>query len=127
MNTEKTDQNNVFGEPLQSCCFEPATGVFRDGFCNTDINDPGLHIVCARMTKEFLEYSLLQGNDLITPKPDSNFPGLQEGDRWCLCAMRWKQAFEAGLAPPVYLKSTHEQTLQVTTLQNLKSCAIDIH
>ena len=83
--------------------------------------------MCAQMTKAFLEYSLLQGNDLITPKPELEFPGLQEGDQWCLCAMRWKQAFEAGLAPPVYLESTHEQTLDIVSLQDLKSCAIDIH
>ncbi|MCW7553121.1 DUF2237 domain-containing protein [Endozoicomonas gorgoniicola] len=127
MKAQTSQQKNVFGEPLQPCCFNPATGVFRDGFCHADSNDPGLHVVCARMTREFLEYSLLQGNDLITPKPEFDFPGLQEGDRWCLCAMRWKQAFDAGLAPPVYLKSTHKQALEVTSLQDLKSCAIDIH
>ena len=127
MKAETSDQKNVLGEPLQPCCFNPTTGVFRDGYCHATKNDPGLHLVCARMTKDFLEYSLLQGNDLITPKPEFDFPGLQEGDRWCLCAMRWKQAFDAGLAPPVFLKSTHEQALEVTSLQDLKSCAIDIH
>ena len=127
MISESAEQKNVFGEPLQACCIEPTTGFSRDGFCHSHSNDPGQHIVCARMTREFLEYSLLQGNDLITPKPEFGFPGLREGDRWCLCAMRWKQAFDAGIAPPVFLKSTHEQALHIATLQELKSCAIDIH
>ena len=127
MTSASTEQKNVFGEPLQPCCMDPLTGFTRNGFCHVHSNDPAQHIVCASMTREFLEYSLLQGNDLITPKPEANFPGLCEGDRWCLCAMRWKQAFDAGLAPPVFLKSTHEQALTVASLRDLKSRAIDIH
>lgn len=127
MRTTQSVQKNVLGEPLQACCYDPVTGAFRDGFCHAHKDDTGKHLVCARVTDEFLQFSLEQGNDLITPYPAMNFPGLKEGDRWCLCAMRWKQAFDAGVAPPVYLHSTNELTLDVISFQALKSKALDIH
>ena len=114
---------NVLGEPLRSCSFDPLTGYFRDGCCNTRADDTGSHVVCARMTHEFLQFSLARGNDLITPRPEYRFQGLQASDRWCLCALRWKEAFDAGLAPPVFLESTHIRALDFVTLEQLQSCA----
>jgi uncharacterized protein len=108
---------NVFGLPLQACCFEPQTGYYRDGYCHTGPEDAGRHVVCARVTREFLEFSLRRGNDLISPRPW--FPGLKPGDRWCLCAMRWQEAYEAGVAPPVVLESTHEAALRYVPLDVL--------
>ena len=110
---------NVFGEPLEACCFDPLTGFYRDGYCNTDWSDFGVHVVCAVMTREFLEYSSACGNDLVTPIPGS-FPGLKPGDRWCLCVSRWKEALLAGKAPPVVLESTHISALQEVSIQDLK-------
>lgn len=104
---------NVLGTNLIACCYEPLTGFYRDGFCQTGEEDAGTHTVCAVMTTEFLEFSKLQGNDLITPMPMYNFPGLKAGDKWCLCALRWKQAAEAGVAPPVILEATHKKTLEI--------------
>jgi hypothetical protein len=118
-----TTARNVLGTELEPCSLDPLTGFFRDGCCNTDEHDRGLHVVCARLTAEFLEYSRSRGNDLVTPRPEFNFPGLKPGDRWCLCALRWKEAFEAGLAPPVVLQATHQRALDVVTLEQLKSCA----
>ncbi|WP_339836210.1 DUF2237 domain-containing protein [uncultured Maribacter sp.] len=104
---------NVLGTKLISCCYEPLTGFYRDGFCQTGFEDSGTHTVCAVMTKEFLDYSKEQGNDLTTPMPEYNFPGLKAGDKWCLCALRWKQAADAGTAPPVVLEATHKKTLDL--------------
>lgn len=117
---------NVLGEQLQSCSESPVTGFFRDGCCNTGPDDLGLHTVCAVMTAEFLAFSQARGNDLSTPMPEMGFPGLKPGDRWCLCAARWKEAFEAGTAPRVYLTATHEATLQIVALEDLKKFAVDL-
>jgi uncharacterized protein (DUF2237 family) len=114
---------NVLGTELEPCSLDPLTGFFRDGCCNTDPHDRGLHVVCARMTTEFLEFSRARGNDLVTPRPEFSFPGLKPGDQWCLCAMRWKESFEAGVAPPVVLQATHERALDVATLDQLRSRA----
>lgn len=107
----ETKARNVLGGPLKSCSTEPVTGFYRDGCCRTGREDLGVHTVCAEMTEEFLAFSLSRGNDLITPMPDYRFPGLKVGDRWCLCAGRWFEAYEAGVAPPVVLAATHEATL----------------
>jgi uncharacterized protein len=112
---------NVLGTPLIPCSYDPLTGYFRDGCCNTDSNDQGSHVVCAKVTQAFLDFSLQQGNDLVTPRPEYRFAGLKAGDRWCLCALRWKQAFEAGVAPKVVLESTHLRALDYVTLAQLQS------
>ena len=117
---------NVLGEPLESCSEDPLTGYFRDGCCNTDRTDVGLHTVCTRVTAEFLAFSRERGNDLITPMPAFGFPGLVPGDQWCLCAARWQEALEAGVAPPVRLAATHERTLEVVSLVDLKRRALDL-
>jgi uncharacterized protein (DUF2237 family) len=119
-----TEALNVLGKPLQDCSFDPLTGYFRDGCCKTSSVDAGSHVICARVTKEFLEFSFSQGNDLMTARPAYQFPGLQPGDQWCLCAMRWKEAFDAGLAPPVVLESTHQRALHFVTLEQLQSHAV---
>jgi len=119
-------QRNVFGEPLAECSVAPLTGFFRDGCCNTGPEDLGSHTVCAIMTDEFLTFSKAAGNDLSTPMPEFGFPGLKEGDRWCLCAARWQEAFEAGFAPKVVLSATHERALQIVSLSDLKRHAIDL-
>jgi uncharacterized protein (DUF2237 family) len=119
-------QRNVFGEPLADCSNNPLTGFFRDGCCNTSDQDFGSHTVCAVMTDEFLAYSKSAGNDLSTPVPDYAFPGLKKGDRWCLCAARWQQAFEAGNAPKVVLSATNERALEIVSLADLKRFAIDL-
>jgi len=112
---------NVLGTPLVPCSYDPLTGYFRDGCCNTDENDQGSHVVCAKVTQAFLDFSLQQGNDLVTPRPEHRFRGLKAGDRWCLCALRWKQAYIAGAAPKVVLESTHQRALDFVTLEQLKS------
>jgi uncharacterized protein (DUF2237 family) len=117
------DARNVLGEPLGSCSMDPVTGFFRNGCCETGPEDVGMHTVCAVMTAEFLEFSELVGNDLSTPRPEFGFPGLQPGDRWCLCAPRWKEALDAGVAPPVVLEATHEEVLAITPLGILKDHA----
>jgi uncharacterized protein (DUF2237 family) len=119
-------QVNVFGDPLADCSHSPKTGWFRSGCCETDASDVGSHTVCAVMTGEFLEFSRSRGNDLSTPRPEFGFPGLKPGDRWCLCAARWQEAFESGCAPKVTLKATHRRALQVVTLTDLKTHAIDL-
>ena len=119
-------QQNVFGEPIELCCNDPLTGFYRDGHCNTGPNDVGRHAVCALMTDEFLEYSAAAGNDLSTPRPEFNFPGLVAGNRWCLCAMRWEQAYRAGKAPKLYLKATNIVTLRAVPLEILKPYALDL-
>ena len=103
---------NILGTGLQSCCMDPVTGFFRDGYCNTSQMDQGTHVVCAVMTDEFLEFTKSRGNDLSTPRPDYQFPGLKAGDHWCLCVLRWKEAHEAGVAPPIKPEATHEKTLE---------------
>ena len=117
------DARNVLGEPLGSCSMDPVTGFFRNGCCETSAEDVGLHTVCAVMTAEFLAFSASVGNDLSTPQP--RFPGLKPGDRWCLCAPRWKEALDAGVAPPVVLEATHEETLAITTLGVLRDYAVE--
>ena len=104
--------NNVLGTPLIGCCTDPMTGYFRDGYCNTNAMDTGRHLVCAIMTEEFLKFSKERGNDLITPRPEWRFPGLKPGDGWCLCALRWREAYDAGFAPMVRLEATHEYALE---------------
>lgn len=115
---------NVFGTALRPCSLEPKTGFFRDGSCNTDKTDFGSHTVCAVMTEEFLRFSFDRGNDLITPRPEYQFPGLGPGDSWCLCALRWKEAFDAGKAPLVNLEATHERALEVLRLEDLVEYAV---
>ena len=117
---------NVLGEPLESCSTSPMTGFFRDGCCSTGPEDRGSHTVCALVTDEFLDFSRSRGNDLSTPVPQFGFPGLKAGDRWCLCAPRWQEAFVAGRAPRVALKSTHEGALLHCKLSDLKSRAADL-
>jgi uncharacterized protein (DUF2237 family) len=121
-----SDARNVLGEPLATCSDDPLTGFFRDGCCNTGRDDAGVHTVCARVSAEFLAFSRAQGNDLSTPVPAFGFPGLRPGDRWCLCAARWKEAAEAGCAPRVVLAATHERTLGIVDLAQLKRHAIDL-
>lgn len=116
---------NVLGTPLRDCSRDPVTGYFRDGCCRTDDSDTGTHVVCARMTAEFLSFSAERGNDLVTARPEWQFPGLVPGDRWCLCARRWREALEAGVAPPVDLEATHIRALAVVTLADLKYHAIE--
>jgi uncharacterized protein (DUF2237 family) len=117
---------NVLGESLELCSINPMTGFFRDGCCNSGQEDVGSHTVCAVMTAEFLQFSKSQGNDLSTPMPEFGFPGLKPGDRWCLCAPRWQEAFEAGQAPRVVLRATHEGALSHCSLADLKRFAIDL-
>jgi uncharacterized protein (DUF2237 family) len=114
---------NVLGTELVPCSYDPLTGYFRDGCCRTDAQDAGSHVVCARVTQAFLDFSRARGNDLVTPRPQYRFRGLQPGDRWCLCALRWKEALEAGVAPPVVLESTHERALDYVTLEQLQAHA----
>ncbi|MGQ0598331.1 DUF2237 family protein [Aquabacterium sp.] len=123
MSIELTSGRNVLGGPLRACSFAPLTGFFRDGCCRTRGEDEGLHVICARVTQEFLSYALSQGNDLVTPRPEWRFPGLKPGDRWCVCATRWLQAWKAGVAPPVVLDCTHEKALEVVPLEVLQACA----
>ncbi len=118
---------NVLGSPLQPCSERPVAGFFRDGCCNTGDEDIGAHVVCVRVTREFLEFSSARGNDLTTPHPEFGFPGLTPGDRWCLCAMRWVEALQAGCAPQVVLSATHEVMLEYTPLADLKKFAIDLN
>ena len=120
------EQKNVLQEKLQPCCFKPKTGFFRDGFCHTANIDQGMHTVCIEVTKEFLEFSKSRGNDLSTPRKEFNFAGLNPGDKWCLCATRWKEALDAGQAPQVVLSATHEKTLTIVSLEELKKHAIDL-
>ncbi|ABA20844.1 conserved hypothetical protein [Trichormus variabilis ATCC 29413] len=115
---------NVIGTELELCCSSPVTGFYRDGFCQTGAYDTGMHVVCAQVTAEFLEFTKSRGNDLSTPYPEYNFPGLQPGDRWCLCAARWQEALEAGVAPPVILTATHARALEVCSLDDLQKHAL---
>lgn len=117
-------EKNVLGTPLQVCSLEPLTGFTRTGCCETGPEDTGRHTVCAQVTEEFLVFSALQGNDLSTPRPEYGFSGLNPGDRWCLCASRWQEAADAGLAPPVVLEATHERALDIVSLADLKYHAL---
>lgn len=121
MTIELTPGRNVLGGPLRACSYAPLTGFFRDGCCRTRPNDEGRHVVCARVTQAFLSFSLSRGNDLITPRPEWRFAGLKPGDRWCLCAARWLEAWRAGVAPPVVLTATHEAALETIPLDLLQS------
>jgi uncharacterized protein len=118
-----TGARNVLGGPLSPCSVDPLTGFFRDGSCYADQRDPGCHAVCAEVTEAFLAFSKQVGNDLSTPRPEYEFPGLQPGDRWCVCAARWKEAYDVGMAPPVILKSTHESALAHVPLAALQEHA----
>ncbi|KAM3108090.1 DUF2237 family protein [Phormidesmis sp. 146-33] len=119
-----TDAKNVLGGTLESCSIDPMTGFFRNGCCETGPQDVGTHVVCAQVTDDFLSYTKSQGNDLSTPMPMYEFPGLKSGDRWCLCVSRWKEALNAGFAPPIVLSATHEAALKVVPLEVLKEHAI---
>tara|TARA_B110000438_G_C15460633_1_gene498720 strand:- start:278 stop:658 length:381 start_codon:yes stop_codon:yes gene_type:complete len=119
-------QKNVSGEKLESCSNNPMTGWYRDGCCNTNEDDHGVHTVCARVTNEFLEWAKNVGNDLITPHPELGFPGLKDGDCWCVCASTYAQAIDEGLACKIFLKSTHQRTLEIIPIEKLKKYAIDI-
>lgn len=117
---------NVLGDELQPCSTDPMTGFYRDGCCRTGRDDLGLHTVCIQATAEFLEFSREVGNDLSTPIAMYSFPGVQPGDRWCLCAERWKQALQAGMAPPVVLEATHISTLEFVDLEDLQAHAVEM-
>ena len=118
---------NVFGEALESCSEEPVTGFFRDGCCNTSDDDVGSHTVCVEVSREFLQYSRFRGNDLSTPHPEIGFPGLKPGDRWCLCASRWLEAYEQDMAPRVYLQRTHQKAADIVPLALLRRYAVDLN
>ena len=120
------DQYNVLGEKLETCSLDPLTGWYRDGCCNTDQNDVGTHTVCAKVNDEFLNFCKDNGNDLITPKPEYNFEGLKDGDCWCVCAVWFKRAVDAGCACKIFLKSTNKKTLEIVSLETLKKHAIDL-
>jgi uncharacterized protein len=126
MNQPKLAAKNVLGGALECCCTDPMTGFYRDGHCRTDMHDHGSHTVCAKVTAEFLAFSKRNGNDLSTPHPEYNFPGLKPGDKWCVCVSRWEEAFIAGVAPPLVLAATHERALDVVGIDELKSCALDL-
>jgi uncharacterized protein (DUF2237 family) len=117
-------QLNVFGQPLKPCSTEPMTGFFRDGHCKTCYEDTGIHTVCVQMTAEFLEFSKSMGNDLSTPRAEFNFPGVKPGEKWCLCAGRWVEAYQNGVAPKVFLEATHEESLAIIPLNTLKEFAL---
>ena len=123
---EMAESLNVFGEPLEPCGMDPVTGFFRDGCCNTNAQDYGSHTVCVYLTQEFLEFSRSRGNDLMTPMPQFNFPGLNPGESWCLCATRWLEAHEANAAPRVYLRRTHQRALETVAMDILRSYALDL-
>jgi len=120
-NKIKKGEKNVLGTDLQIAGTNPLTGYYRDGFCSTGESDRGVHVIAATLTDEFLKFSKSKGNDLTTPSPQYNFPGLKAGDNWCLCALRWKEALEEGVAPPVILEATHEKALEFATIEELKN------
>ena len=124
--SEEIFQKNVLGEKLESCSENPMTGWFRDGCCNTNDIDHGIHKVCPKVTTKFLEWAKKEGNDLITPHPEFGFPGLKEGDSWCVCAGTYAESIKAGIACPIYLKKTNEKTLNLIPIEDLKKFAIDL-
>ena len=115
---------NLYGQPLRDCNCKPMTGFYRNGKCSTSAEDVGQHTVCVEMTREFLAFSKQQGNDLSTSVPEYGFPGLKPGDKWCLCALRWQEAFAAGKAPLVYMEATHKKALELLRLEDLEKCAV---
>ena len=121
----RLEATNVLGGKLEECCQSPVTGFYRSGACETGAEDAGLHVVCAQMTKEFLEFTKSRGNDLSAPAPQFGFPGLKPGDRWCLCVFRWREALDAGVAPSVILEATHVAALEFVTLEELKQHALN--
>jgi len=127
MSDQSREEKNVLGGPLLACSFAPLTGFFRDGCCATRGEQGVAHLVCVRVTREFLEFSSARGNDLSTPRPEMRFRGLKAGDRWCLHVLRWIEAWEAGMAPKVVLEATHEHVLTLVPLQALKRHALDLH
>ncbi len=124
---EQDESLNVYGEALQSCSEDPMTGFFRDGCCNTSDADVGSHTVCVEVTEAFLEYSRFRGNDLSTPMPAYGFPGLKPGDRWCLCASRWLEAYQQDMAPRVFLQRTHQRALETVPMELLRRFAVDLN
>ena len=120
-----SDTKNVLGGKLEACCTSPMTGFYRNGSCDTGTEDTGVHVVCAQVTEEFLSFTKTRGNDLSTPFPMSGFPGLKPNDKWCLCASRWKEALDAGVAPPVILSATHISALEYISLEDLKKNAVE--
>ena len=124
--SEEIYQKNVLGEKLEECSVDPMTGWFRDGCCNTNKSDHGVHTVCARVTTKFLEWAKTAGNDLITPHPEFNFPGLKDGDSWCICAGTYAQSIDTGNACKIFLKRTNYKTLEIIPLERLKQYAIDL-
>ena len=116
---------NVYGKEIETCCDNPITGFFRNGLCDTCKEDLGVHTVCILATEDFLNFSKMVGNDLSTPNPEYDFPGVKPGDRWCLCALRWQEAYDQGKAPPVFLESTHEKTLKLVDFHLLQKFAIN--
>lgn len=124
-NGHRPKPKNVLGGELKSCCTDPMTGFYRDGYCRTGADDTGRHTVCILATDEFLAFSKAAGNDLSTPMPQYAFPGLHAGDKWCLCMLRWREALNAGMAPQVYLEATHEAALTVVSLDDLRRNAVD--
>lgn len=123
-NGHKPKPKNVLGGELKCCCLKPLTGFYRDGFCQTGADDVGSHTVCTQVTDEFLEFSCERGNDLSTPRPEFNFPGLKNGDKWCLCVLRWREALEAGCAPRIILEATHEAALKHILLKDLQNYSL---
>ncbi|MBA4185295.1 MAG: DUF2237 domain-containing protein [Acidobacteria bacterium] len=124
-NGHRPKPKNVLGGELKCCCMKPLTGFYRDGFCKTGADDRGSHTICVRVTDEFLAFSKSRGNDLSTPRPEFQFPGLKDGDKWCLVAMRWQEALEAGAAPEVILEATHEAALQYVLLEDLQKYQVE--
>lgn len=124
---EKADSLNILGENLEPCSHDPLTGFFRDGCCNTARGDVGSHTVCAELSEEFLAFTKARGNDLSTPRPEYGFPGLKPGNKWCLCASRWLEAFKEGAAPRIYLRSTHERATAIVPLELLREYALDLN
>lgn len=120
-NGHRPKPKNVLGTELQSCCTDPMTGFYRDGYCRTGTDDTGRHTVCVKVTESFLKFSKAVGNDLSTPRPEFDFPGLKEGDQWCLCVLRWREALHAGVAPQIILESCHESALQHVLLEDLQA------
>jgi uncharacterized protein len=127
MSTVLSKEKNVLGGPLLACSYDPLTGFFRDGCCATHGAEGVAHLVCVKVTKEFLEFSRSRGNDLSTARPEMRFKGLKSGDRWCLHVLRWVEAYKAGMAPQVVLEATHENVLKYVPLEALKSCALDLN
>lgn len=125
--TDRGTRLNVLGQPIDECSCDPVTGWFRDGTCATDETDRGHHVICCKLTEEFLAFSKEVGNDRSTPRPEFGFDGLKPGDHWCLCSMRWKQAYQAGKAPKVVLGATHQSALEVVTIEQLKESALDLN